>query len=269
MFKIISIFTLTIIIITGCISDTAHCKEAKTLCIAHRGGAAYAPENTMAAFKNAIKMNADYFEVDVHLTKDGHVVVIHDDTLERTTDGKGMVKDKTLAQLKKLDAGSWFSKKFKGEKIPTLEETLDLAKGKIGVVIEIKNGPVFHKGIEKKVINMIRKKTMQNEVIIISFDHECIRRTKKIAPEIKAGILFYGNVIDSAGMAESIKAEYVCPGWQLVTDEMILNCRKNNRKMNLWTINDKQTMKFFIDKKVDAITTDKPDILIKLLKESS
>ncbi len=240
-------------------------KPAETLCIAHRGGAAYAPENTLAALNNAIKIGADYSEVDVHLSSDGHVVVIHDDLLERTTDGEGLVKDMTVARLKELDAGSWFSEEFKGEKIPTLEEVLDTAKGKIGVVIEIKNGPYFYEGIEQKVIDLVEEKNMEKDVIIISFDHECIKTVNSIAPFIATGVLYYANILDVEELKEDTGAEYICPGWALATQKALKDCHEEKIKMNIWTVNDEKVMKKFIDLKVDAITTDKPDVLLKAL----
>jgi glycerophosphoryl diester phosphodiesterase len=110
--------------------------KEKVICVAHRGGAGCAPENTPAAFKKAIALGADMVECDIHLSKDGHMVVIHDDRLDRTTNGKGLVREKTLAELKALDAGSWYGGEFAGEKISTLEELLDLAQGKVEVIIE-------------------------------------------------------------------------------------------------------------------------------------
>lgn len=124
----------------GCATFEAGAPVGQVDVIAHRGGAAYAPENTLAAFRNAIALKAHWFELDCTLTKDGEVVVIHDDTLERTAGGApGEVKDYTLAELKRYDVGSWFDAKFAAERFPSLGESLDLAKGKIGVYIEIKN----------------------------------------------------------------------------------------------------------------------------------
>ncbi len=123
-----------------------------TKILAHRGASAYAPENTMAAFKKAIEMNADGIELDVHLSKDGYIVIIHDERVDRTTDGKGEVKDFSLDELKKLDAGSWFSDEYKGEKIPTLEELLSLIKNtEIYLNIEIKAGYRVYPDIEEKL----------------------------------------------------------------------------------------------------------------------
>ena len=124
---------------------------------AHRGYSAKYPENTMAAFKAALKFNVDGIELDVHETKDGALVVIHDEKVNRTTNGKGYVKDYTLKQIKELDAGSWFNKNFKGEKIPTLKEVLQLVKptGKI-VNIELKSNIIPYDGMDLKVVELIR-----------------------------------------------------------------------------------------------------------------
>jgi len=249
---------------SGCENCGKHNKSrnSKTICIAHRGGAAYAPENTLAAIKNAVKIGADYAEIDVHLSKDGEIVVIHDDELERTTNGKGQVKDKTLKELKRLDAGSWFSPKFKGERIPTLEEVLDTAKGKIGIVIEIKNGPNFYEGIEEKVVKLVRKKDMVDDVIVISFDHSCLKKVHKLDPGIKTGALYYANILDMKNLSKTTGAKYMCPGWHLVTADSIKEAHKNGLKVNIWTVNDAATMRKFIKMGVDCISTDKPDILL-------
>jgi glycerophosphoryl diester phosphodiesterase len=245
--------------------NPAGAEPGKTvLCVAHRGGAAYAPENTLAAFKNAIDLGADYFELDVHLSSDGHVIVFHDDTLNRTSDGKGLLKDHTLAQLKKLDAGSWFSPRFKGERIPTLEEALNLARGKIGVVIEIKNGPFFHEGIEKKVVGMIQERKMEKDVIIISFDHACLQKIHRLDPSIQTGVLFYANILDSHKVAKDVGAAYIGPGVELTTEKMIMDCQRNGIKVNPWTANDEAQINRLISWGTDAITTDRPDLVLKL-----
>ncbi len=114
-------------------------KNSAFLVIAHRGASGYAPENTLASIRKGLDMGADMVEIDIHLSKDGEVVVIHDATLERTTDGTGKVQSKTLEELKKLNAGSWFGKEFSQEKIPTLKEVIDLMDGKALLLIELKN----------------------------------------------------------------------------------------------------------------------------------
>src|SRR5512136_1133404 len=127
---------------------------APVLRVGHRGARGHAPENTLASFDLAVEMGVSAVETDLHLSKDGEVVLIHDHTVDRTTDGHGFVKDMTLRELKQLDAGSWYDARFAGEQIPTLSELLDWARGRVGVAIEIKNGPIYYAGIAEKVIRL-------------------------------------------------------------------------------------------------------------------
>src|SRR5690554_5174035 len=147
--------------------------------IAHRGASNIAPENTMIAFQKAYQIGADGVEFDVHLTRDGKPVVIHDERVDRTTNGIGYVKSLTLSEIKKLDAGSYFHPNYSEEKILTLEETLDLVKNFKIINIEIKNNLLEYKGIEEKVTNIIRDKKMEQKVICSSFNHFSMLKIKK------------------------------------------------------------------------------------------
>lgn len=156
--------------------------------IAHRGSRLKAPENTIASFQQAVADGADAIELDVQLSKDGKLVVIHDSTLERTTNGEGKVSDYTLAELKELDAGSWFDAKFSGEKIPTLQESLVWAKGKTKVDIEVKEGSAAE--IEPEALmSVIRETGMENEVAVTSFERDFIERTESEFPVLRTGVL--------------------------------------------------------------------------------
>ncbi|HHW48137.1 MAG TPA: glycerophosphodiester phosphodiesterase, partial [Clostridiaceae bacterium] len=164
---------------------------SKPVVIAHRGAPKHAPENTIAAFRKALELGAEGIELDVHLSADGHLVVIHDEKVDRTSDGKGLVKEKTLEELKALDFGSWFSKEFKGETIPTLDEVLELLKSWTGIInIEIKGGSVFYPNIEEKVVRKIEKLKIEEKIIISSFNHYSLVEIKKLNPKIKTGILY-------------------------------------------------------------------------------
>jgi glycerophosphoryl diester phosphodiesterase len=178
--------------------------------IAHRGASAYCPENTLISFERAIAMGADMIEFDVQLTRDGEVVVFHDEKLTRCTNGKGRIADYTLAQLKKLDAGSWFSKEYKDAKIPTLIEALNLCKDKIAVNVEIKTEAITEKisgGIEEKSMNIVEMKGMWEHVVFSSFDPRAIKHLKEIdrtvaaAVKLAAAVLFekeyYGSKLPS------------------------------------------------------------------------
>ena len=168
------LFLTTLLFIGGNVSAAS--KDVET--IAHRGASGYAPENTMAAFEKAVDMKADYFELDVQMTKDGKLVVIHDTSVDRTTDGSGMVKDLTLEEIHNLDAGSWFGEEFANERIPTLGEVLDEFRGKSGILIEIKS-PSLYPGIEEKIAAELSARNLDkpnnNKIIVQSFDQESVQ----------------------------------------------------------------------------------------------
>src|SRR5881275_3461624 len=151
-------------------------RSGRILLGGHRGNADECPENTLTSFRSAIELGVDVIELDVHRSEDGALPVIHDHLLDRTTDGSGLVRDYTMAELKRLDAGSWKNPRFKGERIPSLDEVLALAKGQVGVAIEIKNLPLPYSGIEELVVEAVRGAEMMRDVVVISFDHRCIKR---------------------------------------------------------------------------------------------
>ncbi|KOR24315.1 glycerophosphodiester phosphodiesterase [Clostridium sp. FAM 1755] len=231
-----------------------------TKILAHRGASAYAPENTMVAFKKAIDMNADGIELDVHLSKDGHIVIIHDEKVDRTTNGKGEVKDFTLDELKKLDAGFWFSDKYEGERIPTLEELLKLINNtNIYLNIEIKAGYRIYPNIEEKVIDMIEKYKILDRVIISSFDHYSLVRVKEINLNIKTGMLYEAALYEPWDYARSIKVEALHPNYITLTKEFIDKANINNLQINPYTVNDENDMERLIKSKVTSVITNYPD----------
>lgn len=175
----------------------------------HRGAGGYAPENTMAAFQVGHQVGADLLEMDVQLTKDGHLVVIHDHVLDRTTNGTGFVGTKTLSELMSLDAGSWFDRRFSGERIPVLDDVVAWSKGKIGLNIELKSGPYpfFHPELPEKVIAVLRKHDVIAQTLIISFDHTLIRHVKTLEPGIACAIIFNARVVDPIGLAKVSRAD--------------------------------------------------------------
>lgn len=160
--------------------------------VAHRGASGYAPENTIAAFDLAVDMKADYIEIDVQRSKDGELVLIHDTTVNRTTNGTGRVGELTLEQLRKLDAGSWFGSEFAGELIPTFDEILDRYRGKIGILVELK-APELYPGIEAQVAEALKKRNMDksknNKIIIQSFNFESVKKVNELLPRIPIGVL--------------------------------------------------------------------------------
>jgi len=231
------------------------------LIVGHRGAMGYAPENTIASFEKGLALGADLIELDVHLSADGRLVVIHDPTVDRTTDGSGYVRDMALAQLKKLDVGSWFAPGFAGERIPTLAEVLEWARGRIGLAIEIKNGPVFYPGIEEKVVEALEAYGMEEEVIVISFDHRCVRRVKELRPGIATGILYVGRLADPVAAARAALADAIHPKADYLTAEDIQEAHGAGLAVSTWTVNAPSQMREFIEMGVDSIGTNYPDLL--------
>ena len=170
--------------------DSAPADHAVAM-VAHRGASAYAPENTMAAFRQAIEMDADYIELDVRLSKDGRLVVMHDAAVDRTTDGKGRVRDLTFGELRSLDAGGWFGERFRGEKVPSLEEVLDAFAGRIGLLIELKH-PSGSPGIERKLAAAHTSRGLERPaagIIVQSFDTGSLKKMKTLLPHVPVAVL--------------------------------------------------------------------------------
>lgn len=162
-------------------------RRRKPWAIAHRGAMLEAPENTLAAFRRAIELGADLIELDVHQTADGHVVVIHDETVDRTTDGSGIVLAMSLQELRCLDAGSWTGPQFAGERVPTLLEVLELTRGQVGLVIEIKAGSTRHPGIEAAIVQLLQATGRVDDVVLISADDEAIKEVRRLDNHLTTG----------------------------------------------------------------------------------
>src|SRR5437588_5457169 len=174
--------------------------EGRIMLGGHRGNPAEHPENTLSSFRSAIGAGCDLVECDVHLTTDGELAVIHDHTLERTTNGSGLVGAHTLAELRELDAGG-------GERIPLLEEIFELVRDRVGLVIETKQNPIPYPGLEEKLAAVLREHGMVEQVTVISFHHRCIRHLKEVAPELGVGIVDASRPIDAVGMMHAAGAD--------------------------------------------------------------
>lgn len=249
--------------------------NTKIAIIAHRGASGSAPENTIAAIQLALKMEADMIEIDVHLSKDGIPVIIHDETLNRTTNGKGEVKNFNVEDLKKLDAGKWFSDKYIGEKIPTLEEVITLIKGKCILLIEIKHGSSIYPNIEKTVLEIIHDKKAEKECIIQSFECEVLDNLRKLNCPVEIQKLVTGNVpflplhIDSKLKFGSIyqyqKVSAINPNFKFVNTNAVNKIHASGKKIFTWTVNEEQEMKRMIEYGVDGIITNFPEKLKAIL----
>jgi len=241
--------------------------DSRTRVVAHRGFSAQAPENTVAAIRRAIEIGADMAEFDVTVTADGHVICLHDETLDRTTDGRGAATDRTLAEIRRLDAGSWFAAEFAGEPVPTLAEMLDVADGRILLNVEIKPEAVSH-GVVDAVARLIRDRKMVDRVVVSSFAPEALRQMKVIAPEIVTISLFNDELHDGRDPLE-IVMEVGSRGLNLSADrataELVGRCRAHGLPVGVYTVNSKRRMNRMIALGVHAIFTDRPDRLIGVL----
>ena len=235
----------------------------KTKIYAHRGASGwdtkYAPENTMPAFEKAIEMGADGIELDVQLTKDGVIVICHDERIDRTSDGIGWLKDYTLKELREFS----FSKthpEYGDIKIPTLREFLEfMAPTGRGLNIELKTGVIYYDGLEEKTAAMVEEFGMNDRVIYSSFNHYSLKLLKHIIPKARIGLLMGQNFVDVPGYTTMMQAEAVHPNYQHIDKAYIDNCHDNGIKVNTWTIDPIVDLKRFCEYGVDIIITDCPD----------
>ncbi|MDD2431073.1 MAG: glycerophosphodiester phosphodiesterase family protein [Firmicutes bacterium] len=231
--------------------------------VAHRGNSSVAPENTLAAIQSAIDVGADMVEIDVYATKDGEIVLLHDGTLDRTTNGRGSVQNFTLAQLKELDAGSWKNARYAGEKIPTLQEALLLAKDQIRVVIELKTV-----GQELKVRDIVEELGMKGQVAVISFHTAAIRTFRQIASDIPAAILIgsANSYADIERIAKSANTNILDLAHSLVDKESAVYFIERGYSIWAWTVNNEAIMERMAECGVTVLTTDVPVTALKTLR---
>jgi glycerophosphoryl diester phosphodiesterase len=234
--------------------------------IAHRGASAYAPENTMSSFRKAMELGAQGIELDVQQSHDGHLVVIHDELLERTSSGKGWVKDKTLEELKSLDFGSWYSGSFAGEQIPTLDEVMELISSWDGLLnIEIKSGVVIYPGIEQKVADTISKFNRYDRVIVSSFNHYSLVQLRKLESRIRTGILYMAGIYEPWKYAAQVGACAIHPLFYNIRPETMPGCIENGIMVNPFTVDQPAMIEMIAKAGVDGIITNVPDVARKII----
>ncbi len=245
-------------------------EKRKPTIIAHRGASAYAPENTMAAFQKAIELFADGIEFDVKCTRDGEMVIIHDQTLDRTTDGTGKVIENNLDELRGLDAGSSFSVEFKGEKIPLLSEVLEEFSNKCLLNIELTNYSSIRDGLAEKVATLVKKMGNQESVFFSSFHPNNLIVCKRILPTVPVALLALPGKMGwffRSGLMNWISPEIINPFFKDVDQRYIERQHQRNRKVNVWTVNSEMELKKMIQINVDGIITDDPSLARRLINE--
>jgi len=216
--------------------------------IGHRGARAYAPENTLTSFRKAIELDANAVELDVRKTKDGKLVVIHDADVKRTTNGKGLVSELTLRQIKDLSTEG-------SEKIPTLEEVLDFLDKKVQVLIELKEA-----GYEKQVLEILHAKGLEKTVIITSFLEEALQKVRELDSNLATGLI-YATHKNPVKAALDLKANYLVALYRFVHTANVIKAHENGLKVVVWTVNTPSEVETYVKKGVDGIASDKPDIL--------
>lgn len=239
-----------------------------TRIFAHRGASAYAPENTIEAFALAMEQGAEGIELDVQLTKDGEVVVIHDEAIDRVSDHTGLVKDYTLAELKKFDFSNHMAA-YKGAKIPTLKEVLKLVKpGTMEVNIELKTGIYWYPGIEEKVLEIVKEMDMQERVIYSSFNHYTVQKIRDLDKNAQTAYLFSDVILDVEQYAKSTGVDGLHPPiYHLHMADFWKKYKESGLKVRVWTVNSYEFLKEFIEKGIDAVITNVPDKALKIRKE--
>jgi len=244
------------------------------LIIAHRGDSSHRPENTLAAFAGALEVGADLIELDVQLTRDGHVVVIHDIAVDRTTDGSGDVRRMTLAEIRALSAGyaAVFGAAYAGERIPTLAEALSLLRGRARIMIEIKGesiGADDEDGIESRTIAEVRKLNMAQDVAFLSFARPALLRCRAQAPEITRGHLFHRASADEvvAG-AREVGSELVMPEKSMLSEDLIARTRAAGLKVGTWVVDDPEELRTLARFDLYGVATNCPGELLDAVWES-
>ncbi|MBD3306093.1 glycerophosphodiester phosphodiesterase [candidate division KSB3 bacterium] len=235
---------------------------------AHGGAAGYAPENTLTSFQKGLELGANVLEVDVHLSKDGELIVMHDATLERTTDGSGYIHDHTLHDLKQLDAAAHIASSQK-EQIPTLGDVFDLARGKAKFDIDLKNGPRIYPGIEEQVVRTIEDYDLVNDVMVISFTHLSLRQIKALNPHIQTGIVYNAGLLEPWVVAKTVNADALYPKYFYQIDDIILEAHRRGYPVYAWTIDTLDDMQRWINYGVDGITSNYPDLVRKVARDLS
>ena len=237
--------------------------------IAHRGFSGVYPENTMLAFRKAIEIGADGIELDVHLSKDGQVMIIHDEALKRTTGLDGVISDDTSAELEKISAGKTKNDEFGFTPIPSLEEYLAfMAEHRDKITnIELKTAPVYYPEIEEKTLELVRKFDLEKNIIYSSFNWLSIERMQRLGTISETGLLFSGmKLYNQAHIIKSLGINYFHPDFNDLTDEIVKSYLDNKVGLNVWTVNEIEDMKVCLSWNIDGLITNFPDRAISIAR---
>jgi len=247
--------------------------KKKTIITGHRGAGGLAPENTLAAIQLALDIGVDRIEIDVQQTKDNKIIVIHDRTLRRTTNGSGFIKQKSYDEILQLSAGIKYNKFYEAEKVPTLEQVIDLIDGKVELLIETKYSYMYYPNIERHIINIIKAKDAKDWCKVISFNDRALFRIHKLDTDIRLGKLFVGKhsklplSFDKGVNIKPLKryhfVDEIIVKHVYATQSIINKVHDLGKELHVWTVNDAETIKKLIERGVDGIISDYPNLLMK------
>jgi glycerophosphoryl diester phosphodiesterase len=234
--------------------------DRRWLRIAHRGASGSAPEHTPAAFRRALETGVDMIELDVQLSRDGELVVIHDFHLERTTNGSGAVQDQDWAALKQLDAGTWFSQEYAGQRVLTLDDVVDLVGDRARLNVEIKAAGDLRESLPDKVVRLLADRDLLGTTIVSSFDEDVLRAARVQSESLAIGVLTHQpDLIPAWAVARELRAVSIHPYWAFVTPEIIERSHDNGIDVIVWTVNEVDAMEALIAQGVDGIISDYPE----------
>jgi glycerophosphoryl diester phosphodiesterase len=259
-------FSAVFFVLIFCFSGILFPQDNKVEITAHRGASGHAPENTIASVKEAINMKAQFAEIDVQETSDGEIILLHDGSLNRTTGFDKNIWEASYADVKKLDAGSWFSEKYKGEPVPLFSSLLDSVKGKIGLNIELKTNGHEQK-LADRAVKILKDKKCDKSCYFTSFSYNQVKRVKEIDPEIKTGLIFSSYPAEFDVFTGNF--EILSVGYNLVDADFVKKAKENHKEIHVWTVDDEKEMQRLIDLGVTSIITNYPDRLQKLLDKSN
>lgn len=259
------------ILIAPTIEPSKHTSSKKVIITGHRGAAGYAPENTLASIQKALDLGVDRIEIDIHQSKDSVILVIHDDTVDRTSNGKGKVADLNYAELSSLDAGSYFSPDFKNERIPTLEQVIQLVNGQADLLIEFKFGNETYPKIEEGVIELLKKYDAINWSIVHSFNTGILESLHQKLPQLRLHKLFivqfrftpfyYDTGLSLFNPEDHPYIEEYSINEHFANQNIVRKLQGMGKKVNIWTVNDPKKMESFKSLGVDGIITNYPDLI--------
>lgn len=239
------------------------------LVFGHRGARAYAPMNTILSFELALAQGADGVELDVRLSRDGEMIIMHDNRVDATTDGEGFVHDLTLAEIQSLDAGAWFNESFAGARVPTLDEVFETIGRRTRINVEIKAEVILNDGLEAKVADAIRRHNLAGSILVSSFNPVTLRRFRRAMPEVPIGFLHAPESPHFlAQLMIGLPHEARNPHYTLIDARYMAWAKREGYRVNTWTVNEAAKAVELSELGVDCIITDNPDILLAALRQN-